>query len=62
MAEEKYDIIIIGSGVSGFSAAIYILAHLPKRFVLTRYKGIILFVGYAIFMGLVFVNFDEKLF
>lgn len=41
-----------------FSAAIYILAHLPKRFMLTRYKGVILFVGYAIFMGLIFVNFD----
>ena len=42
----------------GFSAAIYILAHLPKRFILTRYKGIILFIGYTIFMGLIFVNFD----
>ena len=41
-----------------FSAAIYLLAHLPKRFILTRYKGIILFVGYAIFMGLIFLKFN----
>ena len=41
-----------------FSAAIYIFAHLPKRFILSRYKGIILFVGYAIFMGLIFLSFD----
>lgn len=41
-----------------FSAAIYIFAHLPKRFILSRYKGIILFVGYTIFMGLIFLSFD----
>tara|TARA_B100000809_G_scaffold262735_1_gene314377 strand:+ start:3941 stop:4906 length:966 start_codon:yes stop_codon:yes gene_type:complete len=41
-----------------FSATIYILAQLPKRFILTRYKGIILFIGYTIFMGLIFLNFD----
>ena len=41
-----------------FSAAIYLLAHLPKRFILKRYKGIILFVGYAIFMGLIFLKFN----
>ena len=41
-----------------FSAAIYIFAHLPKRFILSRYKGIILFVGYSIFMGLIFLSFD----
>lgn len=42
----------------GFAAAILILAFLPKKFVLTRYKGIILFVAYAIFMGLVFLNYN----
>jgi cation:H+ antiporter len=41
-----------------FSAAIYVFAHLPKRFTLSRYKGIILFLGYAIFMGLIFLSFD----
>jgi len=42
----------------GFSSAIYFLAMLPKRFVLTRYKGMILFAAYAIFMGLIFMNFN----
>jgi len=42
----------------GFSASILILAFLPKKFLLTRYKGIILFVAYTIFMGLIFLNFN----
>lgn len=42
----------------GFAGAILILALLPKRFVLTRYKGMILFVAYTIFMGLVFLNYN----
>ena len=42
----------------GFSLIIFPLALLPKRFFLTRYKGVILFVAYAVFMGLIFVNFN----
>ncbi len=42
----------------GFAAIIFPLALLPKRFVLTRYKGIVLFVAYTIFMGLIFVNYN----
>ena len=42
----------------GFAAIIYPLALLPKRFLLTKYKGLILFIAYAIFIGLVFVNFN----
>ncbi len=42
----------------GFAAAILILAFLPKKFVLTRYKGIVLFVAYVIFMGLIFLNYN----
>ncbi|MFK5982258.1 MAG: calcium/sodium antiporter [Flavobacteriaceae bacterium] len=63
-----HPISVLGSGISlvlndvlwmiGFSAAILILALLPKKFILTRYKGIILFVAYTIFMGLIFLNFD----
>jgi cation:H+ antiporter len=37
-----------------FSGAIIPLAFLPKRYILSRYKGIILFVSYAIFIGLIF--------
>lgn len=32
------------------------LAFLPKKFVFTRYKGIILFVSYVIFIGLAFLE------
>jgi len=42
----------------GFALLLLLLAFLPKRFVLTRYKGIILFVAYAIFIGLIFLNFN----
>ncbi|MFT4696933.1 MAG: cation:H+ antiporter [Flavobacteriaceae bacterium] len=37
-----------------FSGAIIPLAFLPKRYILSRYKGIILFVSYAVFIGLIF--------
>ncbi|MCF6307511.1 MAG: calcium/sodium antiporter [Flavobacteriaceae bacterium] len=63
-----HPISVLDSGISlvlndvlwmiGFAAAILVLAFLPKKFVLTRYKGIILFVAYAIFMGLVFLNYN----
>lgn len=42
----------------GFAVLIYPLAFLPKKFFLTRYKGIVLFVGYAIFIGLILVNYN----
>ena len=41
----------------GFSTAIYLLARLPKKYLLTRYKGILLFVAYAVFMVLIFINY-----
>ena len=42
----------------GFSLAIYLLARLPKKYLLTRYKGVLLCVAYAIFMISVFVNYN----
>lgn len=42
----------------GFSAIIFPLALLPKKFVLTKYKGLFLFVAYSIFIGLIFINFN----
>ena len=42
----------------GFSLAIYLLARLPKKYLLTRYKGVLLCLAYAIFMISVFVNFN----
>ncbi len=63
-----HPITILDSGISlilsdiiwmvGFAAVIYPLALLPKKFVLTKYKGILLFTAYCIFIGLVFVNFE----
>ena len=41
----------------GFSTAIYLLARLPKKYLLTRYKGILLFVAYAVFMVLIFIKY-----
>jgi cation:H+ antiporter len=41
-----------------FAAIIYPLALLPKKFILTKYKGLILFIAYAIFIGLIFANFN----
>jgi len=40
----------------GFAAILIPLAFLPKRFLISRYKGIILFVAYAIFIGLSIVK------
>ncbi len=63
-----HPITVLDSGISlmltdiiwmiGFSAIIFPLALLPKKFVLTKYKGLILFVAYTIFIGLIFINFD----
>jgi cation:H+ antiporter len=41
-----------------FGAIIFPLALLPKKFVLTKYKGLILLIAYTIFIGLIFINFD----
>lgn len=38
----------------GFSVVLIPLAFLPKQYMLSRYKGIILFVSYAAFIGLAF--------
>lgn len=35
----------------GFAAVLIPLAFLPKRFILSRYKGLLLFIAYAIFVG-----------
>ncbi len=40
----------------GFSFVLIPLAFLPKRFSISRYKGIILFVSYVIFIGLAFLK------
>ena len=63
-----HPIAILDSGISlilsdiiwmiGFAAIIFPLALLPKKFVMTKYKGLILFIAYTIFIGLIFVNFD----
>ena len=42
----------------GFALLLLIVAFLPKRFVLTRYKGVILFIAYTIFIGLIFLNLN----
>jgi len=40
----------------GFAFILIPLAFLPRRFILGRYKGLILFVGYAIFVGIAFLQ------
>jgi cation:H+ antiporter len=40
----------------GFSFVLIPLAFIPKRFSISRYKGVILFVAYAVFIGLAFLN------
>ena len=40
----------------GFSFVLIPLAFIPKRFSISRYKGVILFVAYVIFIGLAFLN------
>jgi cation:H+ antiporter len=38
----------------GFAASLIPLVFIPKRFVLSRFKGIVLFLGYVLFIYLVF--------
>ena len=40
----------------GFSFVLIPLAFLPKRYSISRYKGVILFVAYVIFIGLAFIK------
>ncbi len=40
----------------GFAGVLIPLAFLPKQYILSRYKGIILFVSYAAFIGLAFAS------
>ncbi len=40
----------------GFSFILIPLAFLPKRYSISRYKGVILFVGYVIFLGFTFLD------
>ena len=40
----------------GFAIVLIPLAFLPKSFALSRYKGLILFVSYVLFIGLTFIN------
>lgn len=39
-----------------FAAILIPLAFIPKRFVLGRYKGLLLVIGYAVFVGMAFIN------
>ena len=45
----------------GFAAILIPLAFIPKRFVIGRYKGLLLFVGYCVFISLAFLG-DTKIF
>lgn len=40
----------------GFAFILLPLAFIPRKFILGRYKGIILFVGYVIFIGMAFIE------
>ena len=40
----------------GFAVVLIPLAFLPRSFTLSRYKGLILFVSYAVFIFLAFIN------
>ncbi len=40
----------------GFAASLLILAFLPRKLILTRNKGIFLFIAYSIFIALIFLN------
>ncbi len=40
----------------GFSFILIPLAFIPKRYSISRYKGAILFIGYAAFIGFAFLN------
>jgi cation:H+ antiporter len=39
-----------------FAVVLIPLAFLPQRFIINRYKGLILFISYAVFIGLAFLN------
>ena len=39
-----------------FAVVLIPLAFLPQRFIINRYKGLILFISYAVFIGLTFLN------
>lgn len=50
---------VLGSDIFwllGFAAILIPLAFIPKKFELGRYKGILLFVAYAIFTGMAFMD------
>jgi len=38
----------------GFAIILLPLVFLPKRYTFSRYKGLIIFIGYAVFVGLTF--------
>ncbi len=40
----------------GFSFILIPLAFLPKKYSISRYKGVILFVGYVVFLGIAFLD------
>ncbi|MBL4887810.1 MAG: calcium/sodium antiporter [Flavobacteriaceae bacterium] len=40
----------------GFAAILIPLAFIPKKFVLGRYKGLLIFAGYLVFIALAFLN------
>lgn len=40
----------------GYAFILIPLAFLPKKFIFSRYKGMILFVGYVIFIGMAFID------
>ncbi|MBW2961017.1 calcium/sodium antiporter [Mesonia aestuariivivens] len=40
----------------GFAVILLPLVFLPKRYTFSRYKGLVIFIGYALFLGLAFVS------
>ena len=40
----------------GFAAVLIPLAFLPKKLIMGRYKGLLIVVAYAIFIGMAFIN------
>ncbi len=40
----------------GFAFILIPLAFIPEKFILSRYKGIFLFIGYVIFIGMAFIE------
>lgn len=40
----------------GYAFILIPLAFLPRKFIISRYKGMILFVGYVVFVGLAFIE------